>query len=168
MTSGAAPCAIGELVEEPALLRDADVVRRDGRARFHVRAHDLRGIADQEYVDERMNPVVLDVIEQMMRHVLLIPERPALGRGAGKRVGHATPVGLAGRDDLVAARMIGACVREVMRVERLVRHRAIAAVLPRTHHRGRDVARPRPHRDAQRIGHAGARRAPTSRATSAL
>ena len=75
--------------------------------------------------------------------------RPATGPSSVAH--HVAPVGVAGRDHLRAHWMVGAGGLEVGRVERLVADRAIAAVLPCTHHRGGDVARAAPHRNAQRV-----------------
>src|SRR5437667_278625 len=64
------------------------------------------------------------------------------------RAFEARPIGLVMRDDLVASRMIKAGTLQVISIERFVPNARVAAVLPRTHHRGGNIAWPRPHGNA--------------------
>src|SRR5690606_30363460 len=95
-------------------------------------------------------------------HVLLVPDRGAIRRRPKEPVGDPAPVGVARGDDLVPARVVEAGFGQERGVQGLVADNAIGAVFPGPHHRGGDVARAAPHRDAQ--GHA--RRSPARKATS--
>ena len=155
-------------IEQPALLRQADVVGRHRRARFQIRGHDFGRVADQQDVAQAEYPLGVHIRQQMMIHVLLIPDRLAAGHRAEQGVGDAAPVGLACGDDLLAPRVIQSGRRQIGRIQRLVAHRAVLAVFPGAHHRRGDVARTAPHRDAQRCrrlrGHA--KRSPARNAMS--
>jgi hypothetical protein len=160
--------ALGQFVEQASLLRQADITGRHRRARFHVGGHDLARIADQQHVGERMDPVVRHPRQQVVAHVLLVPERASPRHRPEQCRDDFRRVGLAGGDHFLARRVVQAGGGEVRGVQRLIAHRAVAAVLPGTHHRGGDVARAAPHRDAQRRrgGRAHARRFPARKARS--
>ena len=68
---------------------------------------------------------------------------------------HFPPIRFALRDHFLRARMRIARAREIKRIERFVDHGCIRAIAPGPHHRGRDVARPGPHRDSDRLIHGG-------------
>src|SRR5205085_12544697 len=68
------------------------------------------------------------------------------------------------RDELPADGVLDAGAGEVGRVQRLVDHDRVGAVLERAHHRRRDVARTGPHGHAHDVAH-GATRTATSAAT---
>ena len=78
----------------------------DGGARLDVGRDHLARVADQQHVAQLRDPAVVDVRQQVVGHVLLVPDRRAAGRGAEQGVDDALPVGFAGGDDLVAPGMV--------------------------------------------------------------
>ena len=164
-----------EFVVQRHLLRQADVVGGDRGPRFHVRRHHFARIADQQHVAQARDPRMVHVRQQVVGHVLLVPDRCAARRRPQQGVHHATPVGVAIGDHFLARRMVQPGVVQVVRVQRLVADRAVAAVFPGPHHRRGDVARPRPHRHPHDVGrgarsrrsHAGRTRLAASAAANA-
>ena len=74
----------------------------------------------------------------------------AARRAAAQRRGNAVPIAVHRGDHFLAQRMVGPGRLEEAAVERLVADRAIGARGETAHHRGRDVAWPRPHRNPHR------------------
>src|SRR6185437_14755299 len=86
--------------------------------------------------------------QHVLGHVLLVPDRAAARDRAGQHGGDIGRVVVLRGDHLVASGVLHAGGKQVVRVERLVDDGGVLAVFPRAHHRGGDVARARPHRDA--------------------
>jgi len=79
-------------------------------------------------VIDPIEPVTEHLGTHVVRHVLLVPERPIERRFPGRKgVGHDPPVGGLARENLGAAGMGEPGRREVGGVERLVAHHAVAA-----------------------------------------
>jgi hypothetical protein len=104
------------------------------------------GVADQERVGKRAQPVPADHRQQVVGHVLLVVHRRVTGQRPGQRRGHVLPPGRLAGEDLLPARVVDPGGGQVMRVEGLVDHHGVGPGAEAAHHRGRNGARPRPHR----------------------
>ena len=140
---------VGGAVEQRQLGRQADFVETE-------RAGPLAGIgsehsfrrANQEGVADPVDPVAAEFRQHVVGHLLLVPDWPAAGRGPEHRCRDGPPVGRLRGEHRLAHRVVEASRSEIGGVERLVADRAVGAGAERPHHRRRDVARSRPHRDA--------------------
>ena len=90
-------------------------------------------------------PITGDLGQQMMGHVFLIKHGGVVGNRTGGAGGDVVPVGESIGDDGIATGVDEARGLEVVSVERLVPDGGVGTVFPRSHHRGGDVAGPRPH-----------------------
>ena len=151
-------------VEQFGLGRQTDLLEREIVPLLRIGGEHGLGRADEEGVDEAVAPSAPEFGQHVVRHVLLVPDGLPVRRRPDERVGDLPPVGRLGGDHLLAHRMEEAGRDQIGGVERLVGHRAICSRAERAHHRGRDVARARPHRDAH--GRRGAHR-PLPSASSA-
>ena len=106
------------------------------------------GAPDQKAVGDLIEPVQFDVGEQMMRHVLLEPDRFVAGDGSGQPGHDFAPVVFVVGDHFGRAGMGQAGLFQIMGVERFIGDKGIGAIAPRAHHGGGDVARPGPHGDS--------------------
>ena len=118
-----------------------------------VAGQHLSRIADQEGIRDLCDPVAPESREHMVRHVLLIEDAGIRAcrdrrRGPSRRAmtfsASVSPAAITSP----AHRMVAPGGGQLGRVERLVPHHRVGPVLERAHHRRRDVARPRPHGDA--------------------
>src|SRR5690606_14672208 len=91
------------------------------------------------------------VRQHVVRHVLLEKDAPPSGNVACERPAYSMPVRRMAREHLVAERVICAALLQVTGIKRLVHDCGVRPVLPRAHHRGREVARTGPHRDAYAV-----------------
>ena len=144
---------VGGAVEQRELGGQADLAKREVPALARIGGEHRRRRPDQKGVDEAVGPVEPEGVEHVMGHVLLVPDRPPARRGTGERGGDGAPVGRLRGDHLGAQGMVEAGRLEIGGVEGLVADRAIGAGAEGAHHRGRNVARARPHRDADGRGH---------------
>ena len=154
---------LGHAVEDLALLGQAGIREARVRVGLEERGHHLVRLADQERVGESVEPVATDHRQQVVRHVLLVPERPAARDRAGQGRGDASPVGIVRREDFRAAGMGDARDLQVVRIERLVADEGVGPAAERAQHGGRDVARAGPHGDPLRHSGPLAASAPVSR-----
>jgi hypothetical protein len=142
--------AVRLLLEELALLDDADVCERHLAAPGDVRRQHRSRIANEERIADLREPFPAEGRDHVMRHVLLVVHRLVCGHATQEpRHDIAPVVGMRG-DHLVSHRMGEACVQEVRGVERLVDHCSVGTSAERAHQRGGDVARTGPHCDPKR------------------
>src|SRR5947209_5671905 len=87
----------------------------------------------------------------MVAHVLLERDSLVAGDWVGELGHNFAPVGFASGDHLASARMRLLRNVKIMGVQRLIDDRAIVAIAPRPHHRGRDIPRTGPHRQTERL-----------------
>ena len=83
-----------------------------------------------------------------MRHLLLIKNAAAIRNRSGQVRDDFPPVSLACCNHFFRARVVCARFLQIKSIKRLIHDKCIVAISPRSHHRGRDIERPRPHRDA--------------------
>ncbi len=149
---------LGQRIEQPNLLEQPDVLGLARLPRPDVGRDDLGGVADQQDVAKSRDPVERPVPKNVVGHVLGVVHRCL--DIARQLADHLVGIGGLGSQHLGATRMVEPGLLEVRRIERLVDDHRVRPVLPRPHHRGRDVARPRPHRHPDR--HAGVLRLTSS------
>ena len=83
-----------------------------------------------------------------MRHLLLIKNGPSRTGVSPALLNYLAPIGFAACNHFLRARMLGARFLQIECVKRLIDNNGIGPISPCPHHSGRDIARPRPHRDA--------------------
>ncbi len=88
-----------------------------------------------------------------MRHLFLKKNPLTLRHQASQAHSDFSPVGFADCDHFVRAGMSFASCLQVTGVKGLIDDNRIRPISPRAHHRGRDVPRTRPHRDADGLSH---------------
>ena len=84
MTGGARPVRAGDLLVQRGFLQHADVLRGRVRPALQVRREHLARIADQEHMRHRVEPVVADVRQHVVGHVLLVEHRLAVRDRTGQ------------------------------------------------------------------------------------
>ena len=99
---------VGLALEEFGLALEPEILERGGLALAQVGGDHPLGLADQEGVGEAGEIVIADRPRHVVPHVLLVPDRRAVGRGPRSDAMTLAPVAIHRRDDLVAHRMIGA------------------------------------------------------------
>ena len=165
MTGTSRPAA-SQRVHQPLLLEQPDVVGLAGLARPDVGRDHLGRVPDQLDVAERLGPPGVLAGVEVVGHVLGVVDGGALRQRRVQLGDRLVQRGRLRGHHLVAARVVEAGPGEVRRVEGLVDHDGVRPVLPGPHHRGRDVARARPHGHAHLSGQGhGAVRPATSAAT---
>jgi hypothetical protein len=155
---------VAGLKEQLDLGRQTDLGEREILAHAMVRRKHRLGRPNQKHVGAGIRPVETETLQHVVGHVLLVPDRLVVGDGTGHGLCDGGPFGRLRANHFIAQRMDEAGGGEIGGVERLVGHGAIGAGAEGAHHRGRDIARPRPHGDAEG-GHARPR---ASSASSAL
>ena len=142
---------LADPIENFRLLYEADIFQRRFVVLLNVRGDDFAWIADQKTILHGAEPATIDPRQQVMRHLLLIKNVFPLGDVASQSLDNISPVRLAVVDYFIGTGMITARRLQVMRVERLIAQECVRAISPRPHHRGGDVPRSGPHRDADRF-----------------
>ena len=85
MIGGATPAALSSSYSATCCGRPMSSAVTGG-ARLDVGRHHLARVADQQHVAQLRDPAVVDVRQQVVGHVLLVPDRRAAGRGAEQGV----------------------------------------------------------------------------------
>ena len=141
--------ALGHAVEQLGLLQQADVGRRaPRRATSGSWPPPAPGRGSGRRCAGACTQSSVHAGQQVVRHVLLVPDRPPVGHRAGEGVRttrrqSVSPAAMTSSRAGWSSPVAG----QVVRVQRLVADGAVAAVLPGPHQRGGDVARAAPHGD---------------------
>ena len=146
--------ALPQSFKQPQLLRKTQIL--GGRIRDDLRegGDDPRRIAHKKGMGQSFDPAghqILHARQEMVAHLLLVPDASAAGRGSDQASRDGRRIRLVRREDLIATRMIDAGRLQVVRIERLVAHRGVGTIPEGTHEGRREVPRTRPHRDADRF-----------------
>ena len=152
---------LGQRVEQPHLLEQADVVGLAGLARADVGRDHLGRVADQQHVAEVGDPGQVLASSAGGGSCAWRSAPPA---STGARSPRTTSAGSVGWEAITSSRpgWSSPVPGEVGGVERLVDDDGVRPVLPGPHHRRGDVPRTAPHRDpdGHRPAPAGRRRRP--------
>ena len=141
---------VGLALEELGLPLEPEILERGALALAQIGSDHPLGLADQEGVGEAGEIVIADRPDHVVPHMLLVPDRRGRPAASPRSVAITlAPVAIHRRDHLVAHRMIGAAGLEEAAVERLVGDEGVGAAAEAAHHRRGEVARPRPHGDAE-------------------
>ena len=147
--------ALPQSFKQPQLLRKTQILGGRIRDDLRERDDDPRRIAHEKGMGQAFDPAghqVLHARQEVVAHVLLVPDAPAAGHGPDQASRNGRRIRLVRREDLLASRMIDAGRLQVVGIERLVAHRGVGTTPEGTHEGRREVARSRPHRDADRVG----------------
>jgi hypothetical protein len=99
---------LGDLVEELLEQGEAQILGLRALAAGGVAGHHAGGVADEEDVPAGAHPGPGKAGDHVLRHVLLVEDRPAAGGGAAAGGGHVVALALVGGEDLLAHRMVEA------------------------------------------------------------
>ena len=123
------------------------------RDELQQRGEHLPRVANQKRARELVDPLQLHLRQQMVSHLLLVEDLLLLRNRPGEPADDARQFGVVLGNRLLIPRMPSVGRHdEVVGVQRLVADGRVGPAPPRTHHRGGNVSRTRPHCQAKRHG----------------